>query len=77
MIYFKREFYEKGKLAFVSYIRAYSKHECSHIFRLNELDYVKMAEGFGLLHMPKMPEIKKDLELKPFVQVDIKTIAYK
>ena len=40
-------------------------------------DYVKMTEGFGLLHMPKMPEIKKYLEYKPFVEVDTKTIAYK
>jgi ATP-dependent RNA helicase DDX55/SPB4 len=71
------EFYEKGKLAFVSYIRAYTKHECSHIFRMKELDYVKMVEGFGLLHMPKMPEIKKYLEYKPLVQIDIKTIPYK
>ncbi len=73
----EREFYEKGKVAFVSYIRAYTKHECSHIFRVKELDYVNMAAGFGLLHLPKMPEIKKFLEYKPFVEVDIKTIPYK
>jgi len=44
---------------------------------MKELDYVKMVEGFGLLHMPKMPEIKKYLEYKPLVQIDIKTIPYK
>lgn len=69
--------YEKGKLAFVSYIRAYTKHECSHIFRTNELDYVKLAQGFGLLHLPKMPEIKLGLEYKPFVDIEISKIEYK
>ena len=61
----------------MSFIRAYSKHECSHIFKLNELDYVKLAQGFGMLHMPKMPEIKKHLEFKPFIQVETSKIAYK
>ena len=36
-----------------------------------------MTEGFGLLHMPKMPEIKQFLEYKPFIEVDTKKIAYK
>jgi ATP-dependent RNA helicase DDX55/SPB4 len=73
----ERELYEKGKLAFVSYIRAYTKHDCSHIFRVNELDYAKLAQGFGLLHLPKMPEIKKGIEYKPFIDCDISKIEYK
>jgi hypothetical protein len=39
-LYFKREVYEKGKQAFVSFIRAFSKYECSHIFQIKELDLV-------------------------------------
>lgn len=72
-----RDLYDRSKLAFVSYIRAYTKHDCSHIFRLNELDYVKLAQGFGLLHLPKMPEIKSGLEYKAFIDVDVSKIEYK
>jgi ATP-dependent RNA helicase DDX55/SPB4 len=74
---FLREVYEKGKQAFVSFIRAYSKHECSHIFQIKELDLVNLAKGFGLLHMPKMPEIQKDHKSIKFVQIEISTIPYK
>lgn len=63
----ERELYEKGKEAFVSYIQAYSKHECSQILSLKELDLAKVALSFGLLHLPKMPELKnKQLEYKNF-----------
>ena len=72
-----RDLYDRSKLAFVSYIKAYTKHDCSHIFRINELDYVKLAQGFGLLHLPKMPEIKSDLEYKSFVDVNVSKIEYK
>lgn len=44
--------------AFVSFIRAYSKHEASYIFRLKDLDIVGLAKSFGLLRLPKMPEFK-------------------
>jgi ATP-dependent RNA helicase DDX55/SPB4 len=44
--------------AFVSFIRAYSKHEASFIFRLKNLDFVGIAESYGLLRLPRMPELK-------------------
>jgi ATP-dependent RNA helicase DDX55/SPB4 len=44
--------------AFVSFVRAYSKHEASYIFRIKDLDLVGVAKGFGLLRLPKMPEMK-------------------
>ncbi|KAI0306497.1 DEAD-domain-containing protein [Multifurca ochricompacta] len=44
--------------AFVSFVRAYSKHEASFIFRLKNLDLAGVAEGFGLLRLPRMPELK-------------------
>jgi ATP-dependent RNA helicase DDX55/SPB4 len=63
----------------VSFIRAYSKHECAHIFRIRELDLVKLALGFGLLHMPKMPELRQRnlADVKPFVMMDMSKIPYK
>jgi ATP-dependent RNA helicase DDX55/SPB4 len=44
--------------AFVSFIRAYSKHEASYIFRVKDLDLVGVAKSFGLLRLPRMPEMK-------------------
>jgi ATP-dependent RNA helicase DDX55/SPB4 len=44
--------------AFVSFIRAYSKHEASYIFRSKGLDFVGIAESYGLLRLPRMPELK-------------------
>lgn len=54
-----RDIYEKGLKAFVSFIRFYTKHECNLLFRLKELDLGKLATGFALLKLPKMPELKK------------------
>lgn len=45
--------------AFVSFVRAYSKHEASYIFRVKDLDLVGVAKSFGLLRLPKMPEMKE------------------
>ncbi|XP_071946259.1 ATP-dependent RNA helicase DDX55-like isoform X2 [Antedon mediterranea] len=53
-----RAIYEKGMQAFVSFYQAYVKHECSLIFRAKDLELGKLANGFGLLQMPKMPETK-------------------
>jgi ATP-dependent RNA helicase DDX55/SPB4 len=44
--------------AFVSFVQAYSKHEASYIFRVKDLELVGVAKSFGLLRLPKMPELK-------------------
>ena len=44
--------------AYVSFVRAYSKHEASYIFRIKDLDLVGVAKSFGLLRLPRMPELK-------------------
>ena len=44
--------------AFVSYVRSYSMHEASYIFRVKDLDLIGVAKSFGLLRLPKMPELK-------------------
>jgi ATP-dependent RNA helicase DDX55/SPB4 len=43
---------------FVSFVKAYSKHEASYIFRLKDLDLRGVAASFGLVRLPKMPELK-------------------
>jgi ATP-dependent RNA helicase DDX55/SPB4 len=54
-----RALHDKSQKAFVSWTRSYSKHQASSIFRLSDLDWSDLAEGWGLLKMPKMPELKK------------------
>ena len=44
--------------AFVSFVKAYSKHEAAYIFRIKKLDLVGVAQSFGLLRLPRMPELK-------------------
>lgn len=44
--------------AFVSFVRAYSKHEASYVFRIKDLDLVGVAKCFGLLRLPRMPELQ-------------------
>jgi len=54
----------------VSFIRAYSKHEASFIFRLKNLDLSGVAESYGLLRLPRMPELK-DVETSCWHDADI------
>ena len=54
-----RDVMDKGVKAFVSYIRAYKEHQCKFIFRLADMDLALLATAFGLLQLPKMPELKK------------------
>ncbi|KAK5638358.1 hypothetical protein RI129_012653 [Pyrocoelia pectoralis] len=74
-----RDLFDKGTRAFVSHIRSYSKHECSLLLRVNELPLAAMAASYGLLQLPKMPELKnKDLSEFPVISdFDINKIAYK
>lgn len=44
-----RDYHDRGVRAFVSYVRAYSKHEAGYIFRVRDLELGKVARGFGLL----------------------------
>ncbi|XP_064128173.1 ATP-dependent RNA helicase DDX55 isoform X4 [Loxodonta africana] len=67
-----RAVFEKGMKAFVSYVQAYAKHECSLIFRLKDLDFASLARGFALLKMPKMPELRGK-QFPDFVPVDVNT----
>ena len=65
-----REIYEKGLQAFVSFIQSYRKHECNLIFQLSELNICRLADSFGLIHLPKMPELK-NIDMEDFIALDI------
>ncbi|XP_057332489.1 probable ATP-dependent RNA helicase DDX55 homolog [Microplitis mediator] len=73
-----RLLFDKGNCAFVSYIQSYSKHECNLILRLKDLDLGLIAMGFGLLRMPRMPEVK-NRDTSSFIEmnIDINSIGYK
>ena len=72
--------YDKGVRAFVSHIQAYRKHECNAILRLKDMDLGKAATGYGLLQMPRMPELKTlkaDNFIAPSFEVDVSKLTYK
>lgn len=54
-----RALYDKGQRAFVSWVKAYSKHQASSIFRVTDLDWADLGNAWGLVRLPKMPELKK------------------
>lgn len=51
-----RAFHETAIKAYVGFVRYYSKHAATSIFRLQTLDYIGLAKAYGLLRLPKMPE---------------------
>ncbi|KAJ0266346.1 DEAD-box ATP-dependent RNA helicase 18 [Hirschfeldia incana] len=54
-----RAVYEKGRKAFLSFVRGYKEHKCSYILRWKNLELGKLAMGYGLLHVPSMYEVKQ------------------
>lgn len=54
-----RALHDKAQKAFVSWVRSYSKHTASSIFRVADLDWADLALAWGLLRLPKMPELRR------------------
>ncbi|RKP24448.1 hypothetical protein SYNPS1DRAFT_7533, partial [Syncephalis pseudoplumigaleata] len=69
-----RDLYERGIRAFVSYVRSYTKHEATYIFRIKDLNLCQVAMSYALLKMPKMPELK-DKDTSEFVAFDVNVDA--
>lgn len=73
-----RALYDKGQRAFVSWVKAYSKHQASSIFRVADLDWTDLGNAWGLIRLPKMPELKKWEGDKALgVRVDMSEYEYK
>jgi ATP-dependent RNA helicase DDX55/SPB4 len=73
-----RALYDKGQRAFVSWVKAYSKHQASSIFRVSDLDWADLGNAWGLIRLPKMPELKKwDGDKTLGVEIDMAEYAYK
>lgn len=54
------EFQTHGLQAFVSYIRFYSSKLCLRQLLFPRLPIARLAKSFGLVRLPKMPELRKD-----------------
>ncbi|CAL5867456.1 uncharacterized protein PFLUO_LOCUS1675 [Penicillium psychrofluorescens] len=73
-----RALYDKGQKAFVSWLRSYSKHQASSIFRVEDLDWEALGKAWGLLRLPKMPELREFTgDKKLGVDLDWDNYAYK
>ncbi|KAH6613393.1 ATP-dependent rRNA helicase SPB4 [Chaetomium tenue] len=53
-----RDIYQLAQRAFVSWARSYIEHQATSIFRVADLDWADLAQGYGLLELPKMPEVR-------------------
>ncbi|KAH8670444.1 ATP-dependent rRNA helicase spb4 [Tricladium varicosporioides] len=73
-----RALYDKGQRAFVSWVKAYSKHQASSIFRVTDLDWTDLGNAWGLIKLPKMPELKNFTGDKTLgVKINMSEYAYK
>lgn len=73
-----RALYDKGQRAFVSWVQAYSKHQASSIFRIEDLDWTDLGNAWGLVKLPRMPELKKwDGDKSLGVKIDMSEYEYK
>lgn len=53
-----RGIHELAIKSYVGFVKYYTKHLASSIFRISLLDYIGIAKMYGLLRLPKMPETK-------------------
>lgn len=73
-----RSLHDKGQKAFVSWVRSYSKHQASSIFRISDLDWEALGKAWGLLKLPKMPELRNFTGDRTLgVTIDWEKYAYK
>jgi ATP-dependent RNA helicase DDX55/SPB4 len=72
-----REGYEKAQSAFVGYVRYYKEQHLNFIFEFKHLDLGFLAQGFGLLRIPRIQEIiGKHIENFTQSDIDPDTISY-
>jgi ATP-dependent RNA helicase DDX55/SPB4 len=74
-----REVYQLAQRAFVSWARSYLEHQATSIFRVGDLDWLDLAKGWGLLELPKMPELKgrADIDRTLGLGIDIEGVAFR
>lgn len=69
---------DKAQKAFVSWVRSYGAHQATSIFRAADLDWTDLGHAWGLLRLPRMPELKNwEGDKLLGQQVDWDNFAYK
>ncbi len=71
-----REIFQLAQRAFVSWARSYIEHQATSIFRVADLDWVDLAKGYGLVELPKMPEVK-GIDRSLGLGIDTESIPFK
>jgi ATP-dependent RNA helicase DDX55/SPB4 len=73
-----REVFQLAQRAFVSWTRSYIEHQASSIFRVADLDWLDLARGWGLLELPKMPELKgRNIDRSLGLGIDVDAVAFR
>lgn len=71
-----REIFQLAQRAFVSWARSYIEHQATSIFRVADLDWVDLAKGYGLVELPKMPEVR-GIDRSLGLGIDTESIPFK
>ncbi|RSL84235.1 ATP-dependent rRNA helicase SPB4 [Fusarium oligoseptatum] len=73
-----RALFDKAQKGFVSWARSYGAHQATSIFRGADLDWEDLGNAWGLLRMPRMPELKNWKGDKMLgLEIDWDNYAYK
>ncbi|KAK0651658.1 P-loop containing nucleoside triphosphate hydrolase protein [Cercophora newfieldiana] len=73
-----REIFQLAQRAFVSWARSYIEHQASSIFRIADIDWLDQAKGWGLLELPKMPELKsKNIDRSLGLGIDVEAVPFR
>jgi ATP-dependent RNA helicase DDX55/SPB4 len=73
-----RAIHDKAQKAFVSWVRSYAAHQATSIFRVSDLDWTDLGNAWGLLRLPRMPELRNwDGDKMLGVEMDWDEFAYK
>ncbi|GFP52129.1 ATP-dependent rRNA helicase SPB4 [Trichoderma asperellum] len=73
-----RAIHDKAQKAFVSWVRSYAAHQATSIFRVSDLDWTDLGNAWGLLRLPRMPELRSwDGDKMLGVEMDWDEFAYK
>ncbi|TPX08882.1 uncharacterized protein E0L32_009700 [Thyridium curvatum] len=73
-----REVFQLAQRAFVSWARFYLEHRATSIFRIKDLDWVNQAHAWGLVQLPKMPELRGlDIDRGLGLGIDANEIRFK
>lgn len=75
-----RAILEASERAFLSFVRAYKEHRCSHLLKVQEVDFNSIGDLYGLLRLPRFHEfskVKGKINLRNEEGIKIRDIGFK